>query len=104
MIAVNQDTGKIEWDDKLPSSPYGAAAVTNNVVFTTTYAGDLYAFNAATGAILFRTPLSAGTNAPVAIDGDYVIVGAANALSSGQRPLIIAYELGAKGKLPDTVR
>jgi outer membrane protein assembly factor BamB len=54
---------------------YGAAAVTNNVVFTTTYAGDLYAFNAATGAILFSTPLSAGTNAPVAIDGDYVIVG-----------------------------
>ncbi len=37
MIAVNQDTGKIEWDDKLPSSPYGAAAVTNDVVFTTTY-------------------------------------------------------------------
>ena len=104
MIAVNQDTGKIEWDDKLPSSPYGAAAVTNNVVFTTTYNGDLYAFNTATGAILLKTPLSAGTNAPVTIDGDYVIAGAANALSSGQRPLIIAYKLGAKGKLPYTVR
>jgi outer membrane protein assembly factor BamB len=104
MIAVNQDTGKIEWDDKLPSSPYGAAAVTNNVVFTTTFDGDLYAFNAATGAILLKTLLSAGTNAPVAIDGDYVIVGAANALASGQQPLIIAYKLGAKGKLPDTVR
>jgi alcohol dehydrogenase (cytochrome c) len=104
MIAVNQDTGKIEWDDKLPSSPYGAAAVTNDVVFTTTYHGDLYAFNAATGAILLKTPLSAGTNAPVTIDGDYVIAGAATALSSGQQPLIIAYKLGAKGKLPDTVR
>jgi outer membrane protein assembly factor BamB len=69
-------------------------------VFTTTYAGDLYAFNAATGAILFRTPLSAGTNAPVAIDDDYVIVGAANALSSGQQPLIIAYKLGAKASCP----
>jgi hypothetical protein len=45
-----------------------------------------------------------GTNAPVAIDDDYVIVGAANALSSGQQPLIITYKLGAKGKLPDTVR
>jgi outer membrane protein assembly factor BamB len=104
MIAVNQDTGKIEWDDKLPSSPYGAAAVTNNVVFTTTYNGDLYAFNATTGAILLKTPLSAGTNAPVTIDGDYVTVGAANVLSSGQRPLIIGYKLGAKGKLPDPVR
>ena len=104
MIAVNQDTGKIEWDDKLPSSPYGAAAVTNNVVLTTTYNGDLYAFNTATGAILLKTPLSAGTNAPVTIDGDYVIAGAANVLSSGQQPLIIAYKLGAKGKLPYTVR
>jgi alcohol dehydrogenase (cytochrome c) len=103
MIAVNQDTGKIEWDDQLPSSPYGAATVTNNVVFTTTFNGYLYAFNAATGAVLLKSPMSAGTNAPVTIDGDYVIVGAANALSKGQRPLIIAYELGAKGTLPDTV-
>ena len=103
MIAVNQDTGKIEWDDQLPSSPYGAATITNNVVFTTTYNGYLYAFNAATGAILLKTPLSAGTNAPVTIDGDYVIVGAANGLSRGPRPLIIAYKLGAQGKLPHTV-
>ena len=101
MIAVNQDTGKIEWDDKLPSSPYGAAAVTGNVVFTTTYSGHLYAFNATTGAILLNTPLSAGSNAPVTIDGDYVITGASVPLSG--QALIIAYKLGAKGKLPDTV-
>ena len=104
MVAVNQDTGKIEWDDKLPSSPYGAATITNNVVFTTTYHGDLYAFNAATGAILLKTPLSAGSNAPVTIDGDYVIVGAGSAVAKSQQPLIIAYKLGATGKLPDTVR
>ena len=104
MIAVNQDTGKIEWDDKLPSSPYGAATVTNNVVFTTTYSGDLYAFNATTGAILLKTPLSAQTDAPVAIAGGYVIAGAAvPSLTAHNQALIIAYELGAKGKLPDTV-
>ena len=103
MIAVDQDTGKIEWDDKLPSSPYGAATVTNDVVFTTTYNGDLYAFNAATGAVLLKTPLSAGTNAPVTIAGDYVIAGAGVPLSSSQQQLIIAYRLGAKGTLPDTV-
>jgi outer membrane protein assembly factor BamB len=102
MVAVNQDTGKIEWDDKLPSSPYGAAAVTGNVVLTTTYNGYLYAFNAATGAILLKTPLSAGSNAPVTIDGDYVIVGA-GVQSKSLQALIIAYKLGAKGKLPDTV-
>ena len=101
MVAVNQDTGKIQWDDKLPSSPYGAATVTNNVVFTTTYSGHLYAFNATTGAILLNTPLSAGSNAPVAIAGGYVIAGAAVPLSG--QALIIAYKLGAKAKLPHTV-
>ena len=103
MVAVNQDTGKIEWDTRLPSSPYGAATVTSNVVFTTTFHGDLYALNAATGAILRKIPLSAGANAPVAIDGDYVIAGAGVPLSKTQRPMIIAYKLGATGKLPETV-
>jgi outer membrane protein assembly factor BamB len=103
MVAVNQDTGKVEWDVKLPSSPYGAAAVTSDVVFTTTFSGDLYAFSTVTGAILLRTPLSAGTNAPVTINGDYVITGAGVSLSGSQHPLIIAYKLGARGKLPGTV-
>jgi outer membrane protein assembly factor BamB len=103
MVAVDQDTGRIDWDDKLPSAPLGAATVTNNIVVTTTLNGHLYAFNASTGAILLNTPLSAGTNAPVTIDGDYVIVGASAPSSTSQQPLIIAYELGAHGKLPDTV-
>jgi glucose dehydrogenase len=104
LVAVDQDTGKVEWDDKLPSTPYGAAAVTNDVVFTTTLSGELYAFDARTGAVLFKTPLSAGTNTPVAIDGDHVITGAANTSSTREHALIIAYELGADGRLPDTVR
>ena len=102
MVAVNQDTGAIVWDTPLPSSPYGAATVTNDVVLTTTFHGDLYALDATTGAILFKTPLSAGSNAPVAVDGDYVIAGAGVALSSTQRNMIIAYKLGATGKLPET--
>jgi len=54
---------------------------------------------------VLKTPLSAGTNAPVAIDGDYFIAGAGvPSLSTSEHELIIAYELGATGgKLPDTV-
>jgi len=103
MVAVNQDTGTVIWDTPLPSSPFGAATVTNDVVFTTTFKGYLYALDAASGAILFKTPMSAGTNAPVAVDGDYVIAGAGVAQSRTQRNMIIAYKLGATGKLPDTV-
>jgi alcohol dehydrogenase (cytochrome c) len=103
MVAVNQDTGTVDWDTPLPSSPYGAATVTNDLVFTTTFRGDLYALDAATGKILLETPMSAGSNAPVAVDGDYVIAGAGVALSGTEQPMIIAYRLGAHGKLPDTV-
>jgi outer membrane protein assembly factor BamB len=94
MVAVNNATGKIEWDTKLPSSPYGAAAVTNNVVFTTTFSGEMYAFNASTGAVLMKAKLPAGTNAPVAIDGDYVITAGGYATSKSQKPEIVAYKLG----------
>jgi len=103
MVAVNQDTGAVEWDTPLPSSPYGAATVTNDVVFTTTFHGDLFALNTGTGKILLKTPLSAGTNAPVAVDGDYVIAGAGVSLVPSQQRMIIAYKLGATGKLPETV-
>jgi outer membrane protein assembly factor BamB len=103
MAAVNQDTGTVVWDTPLPSTPYGAATMTNDVVLTTTFHGDLYALNAVTGAIFFKTPMSAGSNAPVAVDGDYVIAGAGAALSTTQRDMIIAYKPGAAGKLPDTV-
>jgi len=45
--------------------------------------------------------LTAGSNAPVTIDGDYVITGAA--VPESGRALIIAYKLGATGRLPSTV-
>ena len=72
------------------------------MAFTTTCAGYLYAVSSATGAILRKIPLSAGTNAPVTIDGAYVI--GAGVADPGQRPLIIACTLGGTGRLPDTVR
>jgi alcohol dehydrogenase (cytochrome c) len=103
MVAVNQNTGAVTWDDTLPSVPFGGASITNDVVFTTTLNGYLYALDAATGAILLKTPLSAGTNAPVTIDDGYVIVGAGDAFSSTQSAEIIAYKLGGTGTLPDTV-
>ena len=65
--------------------------------------GGLYAFRAATGAILLRMPLSAGTNDMATIDADYVIAGAALPRSPAQQSLIIAYKLGARGKILDTV-
>jgi hypothetical protein len=53
---------------------------------------------------LLKTPLSSGSNAPVAVDGDYVLAGAGVQALTSAKQLIIAYKLGATGgRLPDTV-
>ena len=103
MVAVNQDTGAVEWDTPIRPRRTVLATVTNDVVVTTTFHGDMFALNAGTGRILPKTPMSAGSNAPVAVDGDYVIAGAGASLVPSQQRMIIAYKLGATGKLPDTV-
>jgi outer membrane protein assembly factor BamB len=100
LVAVNEATGTIGWDNKLPSSAYGAATLANNVVFTTTFNGSLYAFETSTGKELWKTQLSAGTNAPVAVFGDTVVTAGSFPLAPGQKALIIAYRLGATGTLP----
>jgi outer membrane protein assembly factor BamB/predicted lipoprotein with Yx(FWY)xxD motif len=99
LVAVNEATGRVEWNDKLPSSPFGAVTLANNVVFTTTFNGTLYAFNASTGAEIWHTGLSSETNAPVAVVGDTVITAASFPNASGHG-LVTAYRLGAHGTLP----
>ena len=100
VVAVDAATGKIRWDHKLPSSAYGAATIANNVVFTTTFDGTLYALGESTGDELWKTKLSAGTNAPVGVVGDTVLTAGSFPSGPGQKALIIAYRLGATGKLP----
>jgi outer membrane protein assembly factor BamB len=99
-VAVDVATGKVKWDVKLSSSPYGAATIANDVVFTTTFDGTLHGFDVDRGKEVWNTKLSAGTNAPVAVVDDTLI--AASTLPGGpsQKALIIAYRLGATGKLP----
>ncbi len=72
--ALNLATGKVEWDTKVSGLPLGAATVSNDLVFTTLAKGTLIALNRNTGAIVFRQPLPASTNAPIAIAGNTVLV------------------------------
>jgi outer membrane protein assembly factor BamB len=97
MVAIDQDTGKIKWQHKFTHSPYGAATVSNDLVWTTTFDGTLWALNKNTGAVVWHKKLSAGTNAPVAIDGDTVLTGAGLPLGKGQKATFVAYRIGATG-------
>ncbi len=75
--AVDAATGKVLWQHKLPSMDFGAATVANDVVFTSTYAGVVYAYDTQTGKTLWSTQAPAGVNSFPAIDGDTLLVGAA---------------------------
>ena len=74
---------------------FGAATVANDVVFTSTYAGVIYAFDTETGKTLWTKQATAGINSFPAIDGDTLLVGAA-APGFFKKPKfqLIAYSLG----------
>lgn len=96
MVALDVATGRIKWDRRLPHSPYGAASISDDLVFTTTYEGMVWALNTRTGAVAWRSRLPAGTIAPVAIAGDTIIAAGSVPLNARQRPQIVAYRLGAR--------
>ncbi len=91
--ALNLATGKVEWDTKVPQLPLGAATVSNDLVFTTLYNGELIALNRATGTIVYRRQLPTSTNSPIAIAGNTVIVPAGGPKTSTRSgdPQIVAY-------------
>jgi alcohol dehydrogenase (cytochrome c) len=74
--ALNLATGAVEWDTRLPEMALGATTVSNDLVFSTLYGGELIALNRTTGAIVYRHQLPTSTNAPLVIAGNTVIVSA----------------------------
>ena len=94
LTAVDAATGKVLWQRKLPQMNFGAATVANDVVFTSTYDGTIYALHTETGRTLWRAKARAGINAFPAIDGDTLLVGAA-APGFFKKPVfeLIAYRL-----------
>ncbi len=98
--ALNLATGTVEWDTKLPEMALGATTVSNDLVFSTLYGGELIALNRMTGAIVYRHQLPTSTNAPLVVAGNTVIVSAGGPLTGslvggpaggGGNPQVVAY-------------
>ncbi|MDP9336020.1 MAG: PQQ-binding-like beta-propeller repeat protein [Actinomycetota bacterium] len=96
LTAIDPGTGKVLWQNKLPSEDFGAATVANDVVFTSTYAGTIYAFDTKTGKTLWTAKAPAGINSFPAVTKDLLIVGAGGPgnLKNPQYQ-IVAYSLNA---------
>jgi mono/diheme cytochrome c family protein len=99
MVALDLDTGKVLWDTQLSQMPNGAATVSNDLVFTTTFDGYVVALARGDGRIVWRKKLPAFTNAPIAIEGDTLVTAASYPGGKGQIPQVIAFRLGAHGSV-----
>jgi alcohol dehydrogenase (cytochrome c) len=94
--ALDLATGKVLWDTKVASMPLGAATVSNDLVFTTLYSGELIALNRTTGAIVFQRKLPTSSNAPITVFGNTVLVpagGPKTATNSGGGAQLVAYTI-----------
>jgi glucose dehydrogenase len=86
LTAIDVATGKVLWEKKFDSLNFGGATVANDLVFTATYDGTIYAFQRDTGAETWRFKAPAGINAWPAVAKDVIIW----PCGSGEKPTLIA--------------
>ncbi|MBI4416075.1 MAG: PQQ-binding-like beta-propeller repeat protein, partial [Euryarchaeota archaeon] len=77
MYALDASTGAVDWSYWIPAGAVGTSpAYDNGVVFLTTWDGNLYAWDASTGALLQVLPVApAGSTSSVALADGYLVVG-----------------------------
>jgi alcohol dehydrogenase (cytochrome c) len=94
MVAIDIATGKPLWATQLPQLPLGGATVSNDLVLTATFTGELMALSRQDGSVVWTAQLPAGSNAPLAIVGNTLLAGAGLPLAATQHPAVVAYRLG----------
>jgi mono/diheme cytochrome c family protein len=82
--------------------PFGDATISNDLIFTTMFDGTLLALSRDTGKIVWQKKLTAGTNAPIMIQGDTLITAAGFPQGKGQKAEVVAYRIGATGAATTT--
>ena len=67
--------------------------MSNDLVFTSTFDGSVYAFARGDGTLVWRTRMRAGVNACPAVIGDLVLFGAGVPRPGGATPELVAFGL-----------
>ncbi|NPV63778.1 MAG: PQQ-binding-like beta-propeller repeat protein [Methanotrichaceae archaeon] len=86
LVAIDVETGKILWEKTFDSINVGGATVINDLVFTATFDGTIYAFLREDGREAWRFEAPAGINAWPAVAGDSIVW----PCGTGGRPSLIA--------------
>lgn len=97
--AIDVNTGKILWASHLKVPDVGGATVAGDLVFTSTYTGQVLAFNRLSGQQVWSWQSPVGINSPLTVVGDMVLIPAGLGLSQGETPMLIALKVGATGTI-----
>jgi glucose dehydrogenase/plastocyanin len=91
--AIDVNTGRILWAAKLDAPDFGSALVAGDLVFTSTFTGEVLAFDRASGKQVWSWKAPGGINSPMSAAGDTLLV----PVGLGARPALVALKLGATG-------
>jgi outer membrane protein assembly factor BamB len=91
LVALDVATGEVKWAHRFPRIGFGGVTVVNDLVFTATYDGKIYALSTADGGEAWTYQAPAGIIAWPAVAGDTIIWPA----GLGRRPVLLAFRLGA---------
>jgi outer membrane protein assembly factor BamB len=94
--AIDVDSGRILWTAKLDAPDFGGALVAGDLVFTSTFTGEVLAFDRASGKQVWSFQAPGGVNSPMSAAGDTLLV----PVGLGPRPMLVALRLGANGTIP----
>lgn len=90
LVALDASTGKILWNKNFESMNVGAATVVNDLVFTSTLDGVIYAFDKKSGEQIWKYQANGGINGWPAVKGDTIIF----PVGMGKEPAMVAFRLG----------
>ncbi len=94
LAAVDAANGAVIWKRTFKNLDVGAATIANNVVFTSTFDGTIYALSTRNGSVLWSTKAPTGINSFPAVTKTMLIVGAgAPSKQKSPKNEIVAYAL-----------
>ena len=93
IVAIEEDTGKIAWEQSFDTVNTGGATVANDLVFTATMDATIYALDRDTGRVVWNYQAPGGIEAWPAIAHDTIIWPCGGGLGFGGQPTLIALGL-----------
>jgi outer membrane protein assembly factor BamB len=100
LVRLDLATGAVDWSVKLDSMPFGAATVSDDLVFTTLYDGRVVAYSIKDGSPVWSATLPAGTNSPLAIAGDRLVTAAGFPQGPNQKAALVVFQLNGEPVTP----